>query len=69
MVLLTEIARKKKSFPLEIYRRIYPVRDSVTYRQIHTVGKVVGECLKYRLKISVCTFVGHCGRHCQIPTD
>jgi hypothetical protein len=35
----------------------------------HTVGKVVGECLKYRSKISVCTFVGHYGRYCQILTD
>jgi hypothetical protein len=65
MILQTEIARKKKSFMLEIYRRIYPVGDSVTYRRIDTVG----ECLKYRPKISVCTFVGHCGRYCQIPTD
>jgi hypothetical protein len=47
MVLQTEIARKKKSFPLEIYRRIYPVGDSVTYRRIHIVGKFVGECLEY----------------------
>jgi hypothetical protein len=56
-------------FSLEIYRRIYPVGDSVIYRRIHIVGKVVGECLKYRPKISVCTFVSHCGRYCQIPTD
>jgi len=48
MVLQTEIARQKKSFPLEIYRRIYPVGDSVTYRQIHTVSKFIGECLDWR---------------------
>jgi hypothetical protein len=59
----------KKSFPLEIYRRIYPVGDSVTYRWMHTVGKFVGECLEYQPKISVCKFVGHCGRYYQIPTD
>jgi hypothetical protein len=56
----------------------------VTYRQIHTVGKVVGECLKYRPKISVCTFVvivagtvkyrwiksvGKVVGECEIPTE
>jgi len=69
MVLQTEIVRQKKSFPLEIYRWIYPVGDSVTYRRMHTIGKFVGEGLEYWSKISVCTFVGNCGRHCKIPTD
>jgi hypothetical protein len=69
MVLQTKIARKKKSFPLEIYRQIYPVGDSVTYRRMYTVGKIVGECLEYRPKIFFCTFIGHCGRYCQMPTD
>jgi hypothetical protein len=36
MVLQTERASQKKIFPLEIYRRIYPVGDSVTYRRIKT---------------------------------
>jgi hypothetical protein len=40
MVLQTEITRQKKSFPLEIYRRIYPVGDSVTHRRIHTSVKL-----------------------------
>jgi len=47
MVLQTEIVRQKKSFPLEIYRWIYPVGDSVTYRRMHTIGKFVGEGLEY----------------------
>jgi hypothetical protein len=64
-----KLCAKKKNFPLEIYRWIYPVVDSVIYRRIHIIGKVVGECLKYRSKISVCTFISHCGRYCQIPTD
>ena len=69
MVLQMEIARQKKSFSLEIYRWIYPVGDSVTYRRSYTVGKFVDECLEYRPKIFVCKFVGNCGRHCKIPTD
>ena len=39
------------------------VGDIVSYRRIHTVskvGKVVDECLKYRLNISVCKFIGNC---------
>jgi hypothetical protein len=69
MVLQTDIARQKKSFPLEIYQRIYPVGDCVTDRRIQTIGKIVSECLEYRPKISVFKFVGHCGRHCKIPTN
>ena len=69
MVLQTKIVRQKKSLQHDIYRLIYPIGDSVTYRQIYTFGKFVGECLEYRPKISVCKFVGNCGRHCKIPTD
>jgi hypothetical protein len=69
MVLQTERASKKNFFPLEIYRRIYPVGDSVTYRRIKTVGRIVGECFEYRLKISVCKYVGHSGKHCKTPMD
>ena len=63
------ICMSKKIFSLEIYRQIYLVGDSVTYWQIYIVGKVVGECLKYRPKISVYKFIGLCGRYCQIPMD
>jgi hypothetical protein len=69
MVLQTKIVCQKKKFPLEIYQRIYPVGDCVIDRRIKTVGKIIGECLEYRPKISVCTFVGHCGRHCKISMD
>ena len=44
MVLPTEIARKKKKFPLEIYRRIYSVGECMQYRQTISVGKLVIDC-------------------------
>jgi len=69
MILQTEIAHQKKIFPLKTYRQIYLVDDNVTYQWIHTVGKIIGECLEYRSKISVFTFVDHCGRYCQMPMD
>ena len=31
------------------------------YQRLLTVGKSVGECMKYRPNISVCEFVGKCG--------
>jgi len=64
MVLQAERASEKKIFPLEIYRRIYPVGDSVK-----TVGRIVGECFEYRPKISVCKYVGHSGKHYKTPMD
>jgi hypothetical protein len=42
------------------------VAATVKCRRIQSVGKAVGECLKYR-HISVCKCVGEC--YCQIPTD
>ena len=56
--------------------RIYPSINSsvivvatVKCRQIHSVGKAVGECMKYRPNISVCKCVDECGNFCQMPTD
>jgi hypothetical protein len=34
-----------------------------------TVGKYVGECMKYRQHMSVCKFVGNGGSYCYMPTD
>jgi len=103
MVLQTTFARQKKSFPLEIHRRIfipsviswftdgyvssvklsvsvwntdwiYPfvnsligVAATVKCRRIKSVGKAIGECLKYRPNISICKCVDEC--NCQMPTD
>jgi len=56
--------------------RIYPsvnssviVAATVECRRIHSVGKAVGECMKYWPNISVCKCVGECGSYCQMPTD
>jgi hypothetical protein len=43
------------------------VAATVKCRQIKSVGKAIGECLKYRPNISVCKCVGEW--YCQIPTD
>jgi hypothetical protein len=60
IVLQTEFARQKKVSRLKYTDRFSSVGDIVIYRRIHTVGKVVGECLKYRPNISVCKFIGNC---------
>jgi hypothetical protein len=39
------------------------VAATVKWWRIQSVGKAVGECLKYRPNI----FIGEC--YCQIPTD
>jgi hypothetical protein len=60
----------KKKFPTwNIPTDFYSVGDIGIYRRLRTVGKAVGECLKYRPNISVCKFVGKCGHYCQMPTD
>jgi len=51
---------KKKVSSLKYTDGFSSVGDIVIYRWIHTVGKVVSECLKYRLNISVCKFIGNC---------
>jgi len=54
--------------------RIYPFVNSsvsvavtVKCQRIKSVGKAVGECLKYWPNISVCKCVGEC--YCQMPTN
>jgi len=64
MVLQTTFTRQKKRFPLEIYRRFLVRRDIMIDRRKITVGKSVGECMKYRQNMSVCKFVGNCGSYC-----
>ena len=39
-------------------------RDIVIDRRKLSVGKYVGECMKYRQNMSVCKFVGDCGSYC-----
>jgi hypothetical protein len=60
---------KKKVSNLKYTDGFYSVGDLVIYRRLRTVGKFVGECLKYRPNISVCKFVGNYGSYCQMPTD
>jgi hypothetical protein len=42
---------------------------TVKCRWIHSVGKAVGECMKYRPNISIYKCVGECGSYLQMPTD
>jgi hypothetical protein len=37
-------------------------------RQTNSLGNFVGECVKYRQKIYVYTFIGDCGSYCEMPT-
>ena len=54
LILQTEFARKKK----KVSRLKYNDRFITIHRWTVTVGKWVGEMLKYRLNISVCKFIG-----------
>jgi hypothetical protein len=58
------IYESKKVSRLKYTDRFYSVSDIVIYRQLRTVVKFVGECLKYRPNISV----GNCASYCQMPT-
>jgi len=56
--------------------RIYPsvnssviVAATVECGKIQSVSKAVGECMKYRSNISVCTFIGNCDNYCRMLTD
>jgi len=70
MVLQTEFARQKKKIPAwNIPTDFYSVGDIVIDRRKLTVGKSVGEGMKYRSNISVCKFVGTSGSYCLMPTD
>jgi len=60
---------KKKVSCLKYTDGFYSVGDIVIYRRLRTVGKFVGECLKYWPNISVCKFVDNCGSYCQMSTD
>ena len=56
MVLQMKFGAKKKVSRLKYTNRFYSVGDIVIDRRLRTVGKFVGECLKYRPNISVCKF-------------
>jgi len=62
MVLQTEFARKKKK--INIPMDFYSVGDIVIDRRKLSVGKYVGECMKYRPNMSLCKFVGTGGSYC-----
>ena len=65
MVLQTEFARQKKKIPAwNIPTDFYSVGDIVIDRRKLSVGKYVGECMKYRPNMSVCKFVGTGGSYC-----
>jgi hypothetical protein len=65
MVLQTEFARQKKKDSRLKYTDGFLVRRYIVIdRRKITVGKSVGECMKYRQNMSVCKFVGNCGSYC-----
>jgi hypothetical protein len=63
MVLQTKIARKKKNFPLEHYRRIYSADDSGIYSKYF-----LAICESQRT-LSVGNCVGEYASFCEMPTD
>jgi hypothetical protein len=56
-------APKKKDSRLKYIDGFLVRRDIVIDRRKITVGKSVGECMKYRHNISVCKLVGNCGSY------
>jgi len=65
MVLQTEFASQKKKDSRLKYTDGFLVRRYIVIdRRKITVGKSVGECMKYRQNMSVCKFVGNCGSYC-----
>ena len=65
MVLQTEFARQKKKDSRLKYTDGFLVRRYIVIdRRKITVGKSVGECMKYRQNMSVCKFIGNCGSYC-----
>ena len=57
--------RAKKKIPAwNIRTDFYSVGDIVIDRRKQSVGKSIGECMKYRQNISVCKFVGTVGSYC-----
>jgi len=70
MVLQTERARqKKKDSRLKYTDGFLFRRWHCNYRRKISVGKSVGECMKYRPNMSVYKFIGTGGSYCQMPTD
>jgi hypothetical protein len=57
-------APKKKDSRLKYTDGFLFRRDIVIDQRKLSVGKSVGECMKYRQNISVCKFVGDCGSYC-----
>ena len=65
MVLQTEFARQKKKIPAwNIPTDFHSVGDIVIDQRKISVGKFVGECMKYQPNISVCKFVSTVGSYC-----
>jgi len=64
MVLQTEFARQKKIPAWNIPTDLYSVGDIVIDRRKPTVGKSVGECMKYRPNIFIYKFIGTSGSYC-----
>ena len=57
-------AKKKKDSRLKYTDGFLGRQYIVIYRRTITVGKSVGECVKYRQNMFVCKFVGNCGSYC-----
>jgi hypothetical protein len=57
-------APKKKVSHLKYTDGFLVRRYIVIDRRKITVGKSVGECVKYRQNMSVCKFIGNCGSYC-----
>jgi hypothetical protein len=64
MILQMEFVRQKKDSRLKYTDGFLGRRYIVIYRRTVTVGKFVGECVKYRQNMSVCKFVGNYGSYC-----
>jgi len=78
-------SEKQKNFYRWFYRRNVRVKkkdsrlkytDEFSYHRWHchyrwkiSVGKLVGDCKKYRPNMFVCKFIGTGGSYCQMPTD
>jgi len=58
------LCAKKQDSRLKYTDRFLVRRDIVNDRRKITVGKSVGECMKYRQNMSVCKLVGNCGSYC-----
>jgi len=57
-------APKKKDSCLKYTDGFLGRQYIVIYRRTVTVGKSVGECVKYQQNMSVCKFIGNYGSYC-----